>query len=207
MNTHLKITFALVALLGFGLSRLNAQGYIVTNGVVFGGFISDLGYSIEVKNDPINSHYTGFLLEPTSKTQPTTYTNTFLFNPVVDVSVRVFFVSALQPITSSTVLSGSYVELNSGSYVFENGVPFYLALYTGNQNYYPINGVYSDPLFGWVRLVNNQGAIQMLGGALEYGGAGIYAGTQTIINVSEPSTLALAGLAGAVLIASRRKIF
>ena len=85
----------------------------------------------------------------------------------------------------------------TSGYVFTNGIPFYLALYTGNQNFYPPDGVYTDPLFGWVQLVNNQGVIQMLGSALEYQGAGIYAGTQTIIQpVPEPGVLGLFALAG-----------
>jgi hypothetical protein len=40
-------------------------------------------------------------------------------------------------------------------------------------------------------------------GALEYGGAGIYAGTQNIIPVPEPSELALGAL-GALLLGFRR---
>ena len=65
----------------------------------------------------------------------------------------------------------------------------------GKANFHPQNGIYNDPLFGWVELVNNQGVIQMLGGALEYGGTGIIAGTQIVIqSVPEPGKLALAGL-------------
>jgi hypothetical protein len=81
--------------------------------------------------------------------------------------------------------------------VFEDGIPFYVGLYTGH---FPQNGIYQDPVFGWALFVNNQGVIQMLDSALEYGGAGIYAGTQTII--PEPCTIAFFAL-GSLLLASR----
>ena len=91
-------------------------------------------------------------------------------------------------------MAHTYTELlYPGRYVFDEGVPFYVGLYTGNQNDAPLNGIYRDPLFGWAELVNNQGLIQLLGSALEYGGGGIFAGTETII-VPEPSTFGVFGL-------------
>jgi hypothetical protein len=64
------------------------------------------------------------------------------------------------------------------------------------------DGIYSDPLFGWARLVNNNGAIQLLDSALAYKAGGIYAGTQNLIPVPEPSTLGLITL-GALLLGWR----
>jgi hypothetical protein len=95
-------------------------------------------------------------------------------------------------------MSDSYSELSlpPSTYDFDNGSPFYLGLYTGSD--VPVNGIYSDPLFGWAQLVNNAGVIQLLDSALVYQAQGIYAGTQTII--PEPSTLGLFALGGLLLV-------
>ena len=42
-------------------------------------------------------------------------------------------------------------------------------------------------MFGWAQLVNTGGVIQLLDGALAYQAGGIYVGTQTIIQVPEPT--------------------
>ena len=201
----IKIIPVLFCLFG-SIFNLHSQGYIVTNGVSYAGlFLGGSGYGINVVHDPSNGDATGFSLDPLGKTQPTVYTNTFRFDPIVDVSVRVFMVSSNTSISLQPILSHDWTELayNLNGYVFANGVPFYLALYTGNQVFAPPDGIYSDPLFGWVELVNNQGVIQMLGGALEYQGGGIIAGTQTIIPVPEPASLGLLALGGA-LVGARR---
>lgn len=89
--------------------------------------------------------------------------------------------------------------MSPNSYVFNSGIPFYLGVYTGET--FPQNGIYSDPLFGWARLVNNQGVIEMLDSALVYKAEGIYAGTTTII--PEPSGIALTVL-GMLALSFRR---
>jgi hypothetical protein len=93
----------------------------------------------------------------------------------------------LQPI-----LSNNYTELGSSGRDMPSGVPFYLGFYTG---YSPQGGIYSNPVFGWGEFVNNAGAIQMLDSGLEIQGGGIYAGTQNIIPVPEPSVLGFFGIA------------
>jgi hypothetical protein len=209
MKTRRFATF-LACLFG-AILQLHSQGYLVPNGVTYAGtFSGGGGYGINVVHDPTNGYSTGFDLVPLGKTLPTIYTNTFGFNPIVDVSVRVFLITANLSITTNTLLSGGLTELSypSTTYVFKNGTPFYLGLYTGNQNFYPPDGIYTDPLFGWVELVNNQGVIQMLDGALEYGGVGIIAGTQTIIQPApEPSSLALTAVGAAWLASLRRRKF
>jgi len=203
MKTKFAITVSIFLNL-LGIINAMAQGYIVPGGVTYAGTSQGPGYSISIVRDPTNGATTGFSFVPLDKIPSSNlYTNSFQWSPIVDVGARVFFASRNQAITTNALLSGAFTELafsyNSG-YIFQDSVPFYLALYTGNMNYAPPSGVYNDPLLGWVQLVNNQGAIQMLGGALEYGGAGIYAGTQNIINVPEPGSFALlvaGGLLGA----------
>jgi hypothetical protein len=164
----------------------------VPNGVVYAG-LHPLGYQVNVLRDPTNLYYTGFFLSPQGA-------NTFRFEPVVDVGVRVFFASPNDPISLQPILTQNYTELLfPNSYVFANGVPFYVGLYTGNQPFAPPDGIYTDPLFGWARLVNNNGVIQLLDSALAYKAGGIYAGTQNLIPVPEPSTVGLIAL-GALLL-------
>ena len=186
--------------------HLHSQGYIVPNGVVYDGtFQNGRGYGVSVIHDPTNGYYTGFALNPKGMTPPTVYTNTYSFSPIVDVSVRVFLVESNQPVSLSPILMNSYTELgNAPSYVFDSGVPFYVGLYTGNQSYYPPDGIYTDPLFGWALLVNNRGVIEMLDSALEYQGGGIFAGTQDIIPIPEPGGFILVTL-GAFLLGFRRR--
>ncbi len=201
MRNKLKELFVIICILGATL-QLRSQGYIVTDGVVYVGYSGIFqGYQIGVIQNPTNGDYTAFALSPKSKTPPTVYTNTFSFSYFLDEGVRVFLVSSNDSISLQPILSHTWTELlYPNSYVFTNGIPFYVGLYTG---YTPVNGVYSNPLFGWAQLVNNQGVIQMLGGALEIEGGGIYAGTQNIIPVPEPGRLALTAL-GILLLGFRR---
>lgn len=183
-----SLTVMVISLLCAVTSQSQAQGYIVPNGVTFIGYQPGFGYEIDVVHDPVNFYSTGFFLNSNGA-------NMFQFSAIVDVSVRVFLVSANDLVSMQQIQSQAYAELSyPNTYHFADGVPFYLGLYTGNQSFYPPDGIYSDPLFGWVELVNNQGVIQMLDGALEYHGAGIYAGTQNIINVPEPEAVALSVL-------------
>ncbi len=200
MKTKLK-PLTIMVWLFFTMLQLHAQGYIVPNGVSYAGNVPGLGSEIHVLQNPTNSDYTGFFLTPQGKTQPTVYTNTFSFNPFLDEGVRTFLVSSNDSISLQPILSQNYTELgNAADYVFNSGSPFYLGFYTG-YNPFTTNGtytgIYSDPLFGWARMVNNQGAIQLLDSALVYNAEGIYAGTFNII--PEPSSFAI-GILGAALL-------
>jgi hypothetical protein len=181
------------------------QGYIVNNGVTYSGLSQGFGYEIQIVRDVSTLDYTRFFLNPIGKTSPAFYTNTFSFSEFLDVGVRVFLVSPNDEISLQPILSQSWVELGyAPSYVFQSGVPFYVALYTGYNfapPYPPFPPYqYTAPVFGWAQLVNNRGVIQLLDSALEYGGVGIIAGTQTIIQPTpEPSSLALVALGGLLL--------
>jgi predicted outer membrane repeat protein len=184
-----------------GVLRLHSQGYIVPNGVVvnFDGSFSP--GEIDVLHNPSDptsgGSYTGFILSPVSSTA-------FQFDPVVDVGVRVFLVSLDDPISLQPILSMNYTELTyPNDYVFNLGIPVYVGLYTGNQQFAPPNGIYGDPLFGWAELENVGGAIQLINSALEYQGGGIYAGTDLLIPAPEPGTGGLI-LCGAVLFGLKR---
>ena len=174
---------------------LHGQGYIVPNGVFM-----IAPPEISVVHDPANApnggSFTGFLFLPQGA-------NTFLFGVVADIGVRVFQVSPNDPVSLQPILSRSYTELGfQPSYVFANGVPFYVGLYTGNMTYSPPDGIYTDPLFGWAELENVGGTIQLLNSALEYQGGGIYAGTQNILPTPEPGIFGLSAL-GALLLGWR----
>lgn len=208
----MKHKLGALILIGYGITaRLHSQGYIVANGVTYGGLETGMGYSIFVNDNPSglpssNSQYTKFWLNPVGESQP----NAFSLTEQADIGVRIFLVSANDPIILQPISSQTYTELQqSSSYVFEAGVPFYVGLYTGYEfappypPYPPYN--YIDPVFGWAELENVGGAIQMLGSALEYQGGGIIAGTDTIIPVPEPSALGLSALLGATLLAFGRR--
>lgn len=186
----LKILFHGCCFLGV-VFQVYSQGYIVPNGVTqpFPGMSA-----FSVITNPTNGNSTSFVFVSQS-------VNTFQFGTLLDEGVRAFLVSPNQPVSLPPILANSYTELIGGTYTFANGSLFYVGLYTGAT--FPQNGIYNDPLFGWAQLVNNNGVISLLGSALEYGGGGIYAGTQNIIPVPEPSTIALTAL-GILLLGFRR---
>jgi hypothetical protein len=193
-----QVVFLLIA----AVTGARSQGILVPNGVTFAGSaFGPASYGIKVAHNPTGSETTGFGLAPIGITGPSSFTNTFGFDPLVDVGVRVFITSFGQAITADTLLSGGMTELTPGTnFLLNNRAPVYLALYTGNENFNPPNGVYSDPLFGWAFVEEFQGVVSLISGAIEYGGAGIDAGTQTIIEPTpEPGTLALAGMGGLLL--------
>ena len=170
-----------------------AQGYIVPNGVTYGGYSPGAGYQIRVLISPTDypSAYTAFSLNPVD-------TTTFSYDAIAMVGCRSFLVSPNDPVSLQAIQSQGYTELlvSSPGYYFDLNTPFYVGIYTGT---FLTDGIYSIPVFGWALLENVNGAIQLLDSALEYGGAGIYAGTQTIIPVPEPSTLGLLSLGGLFL--------
>jgi hypothetical protein len=193
MKTAITI-LSLVALLGCANPEIQAQGYLVQDGVVYSGSSAVLqGYEIGVCREPTKRVFTGFALIPKGKTEPTGYTNIFGCDAYVDVSVRVFLVGSNQPVSLTPILGGTYTELSFfADHVFADAQPFYVGLYTGADKWHPPDGVYEDPLFGWARLVNNRGVIELLDSALVYQAGGIYAGTLNIIPVPEPGSISLA---------------
>jgi hypothetical protein len=178
--------------------QVHSQGYLVTNGVTYAGYFPPFfGSEMHVIQNPANGDYTAFFLIPASG-------DMFKFDHALDEGVRVFLVSLNDPVSLPAIQTSSYTEmLYPNSYVFDDGVLFYVGLYTGST--YPVNGVYSDPLFGWAQLVNNNGVIQLLDSALEYGGGGIITGTQTILPIPEPGTLGLLVLGGLLLAFQRHR--
>ena len=187
----------LLLTLAFSASTFNlhSQGYIVPNGIINYTNYTGPGTEIDVLYNPMaapptTGDYTGFFLIPQNGT-------TFSYDYIVNVGVRTFLVSSGDPVSLQPIQSGNYTELLSGSsYVFDEGSPFYVGLYTGRG--LPTGGIYPDPLFGWAKLENIGGTIQLLDSALEYKGSGIYAGTQNIIPVPEPAVFAFVTLSGVV---------
>jgi hypothetical protein len=183
--------------------QLHSQGHIVPNGVVTNLFPGEIDL-----NWPQQTQVNGFSMTPVGVQQPTLYTNIFAFSEPVTIGVRVFLVSLNDPISLQPITSQNYTELlYPDNYVFQAGVPVYVGLYSG-ANFAPPYPpyppyTYLDPVFGWAELQNVNGTIKLLDSALEYGGGGIYAGTQTIIPVPEPQPFALIGL-GAFFFGLRR---
>ncbi len=196
MKTRLTRLYALFFLFS-AVCRLYSQGHIVPNGVVTNLYPGE----IDVWNP--GTQTTGFSLTPAGKQQPTVYNNVFRFTEPATIGVRVFLVSANDAISLQPIQAGAWTELQeSANYVFQHGAPFYVGLYTG-ANFAPPYPpyppyFYNDPVFGWALLANNQGTIQVLDSAVEYGGAGIYAGTRNIIPVPEPGPVPLFAFLGAL---------
>lgn len=101
---------ASISLLFAALLNVHAQGYIVPNGVTYLGLNTFGGYEIRVLQNPTNSDYTGFWLKPAGMTPPTVFTNTFSVDYYLDEGVRVFLLSANDPLSLDTILAGDYVE-------------------------------------------------------------------------------------------------
>lgn len=174
---------------------LCAQGYIVANGVVTNLFAGEIDM-----NWPQETQINGFLLTPAGKKPPTGITNIFSFDEPVTIGVRVFLTQSNDAFSLQPILSQSWMELTwPGNYVFQGGSPFYVGLYSGANIAPPYPPyppyTYLDPVFGWAELENVRGTIVLLNSAVEYGGAGIYVGTQNIISAPEPDALGLAALA------------
>ena len=171
-----------------------SQGYIVPNGVMtnlFGGEI-DLSW-------PQETQINGFSFTPVGKQRPTAFTNVFGFDEPVTIGVRVFLVQSNDAFSLEPILSQSWTELTGqNNYVCRAKTPFYVGLYSGASFAPPYPPYppfyYLDPVFGWAELENVGGTIVLLNNALEYGGAGIYIGTQKIIPVPEPGILSMTGL-------------
>ena len=191
----MKTKILTVAACFFGAGfQLHSQGYIVPNGVIYGGGSSNVGSIINIIQNPTNGNYTGFFLWAQGS-------GTFQFDPYLDEGVRAFLVALNDPVSLHAIQSAGYTELLfPNTYLFSEGIPFYVGLYT--SEHYAVNGIYDDPLFGWAELVNNNGVIELLDSALEYQGGGIIAGTQTILPIPEPGVLALAAL-GTLLLGFR----
>lgn len=159
-------------------------GYIVPRGITaFERGRVPSPVEVHVIQDPTSGDYTCFSFEPQGR-------GTFEFNRCLDEGVRAFLVPGNAPISLQAILENKYTELKQRE-VFQAEVPFYLGFYTGRERI--IEGmpggssIYTYPVFGWGKFVNQDDALHMVDSGLEYGGAGIYAGTQTLIG--EPPVL------------------
>jgi hypothetical protein len=187
-SKYLVLAFALQS----AILDLHAQGSFVTGGVSPTIDTGSLTSIFEVIQDPVSRDYTAFFLFNQGS-------DTFQFSTALDEGVRTFLVNLNDTISLQPIQSGAYSELlYPNTYTFPDRVPFYVGLYTGrNPNGSltpPADGIYKDPLFGWARLDNVDGTIQLLDSALVYNAAGINAGTTTILQVPEPGSLGLAAL-------------
>ncbi len=198
--------FAIAGCFFAAVFQLHSQGYIVPNGITIKpGGTTGAGSEIDVQGPTSHS---GFNMEPLFGLPP----NTFNFASFADEGVRAFFVNYNDPVSLQSIQTQNYTDLGSSGnpWTFKNGTPFYVGLYTGSNPWIYTDhgaiytGIYQDPVFGWAELENKNGIIQMLGSGLEYGGGGIFAGTQNIIAIPEPSSCALFG-AGFLFVALRRK--
>jgi hypothetical protein len=198
-NVHSRSTNIRSTLLVFLLLAAAHQGYSQGH-IVPGGITARVGPPTVLEVDVLQSTNldgTCFMFMPEAYPAPRHNTNVFTFNVCLDEGVRAFLVPSNAPFSLQPILQTNYTELKyGGTQVFERGVPFYVGFYTGHSPWIMTNGIvvcytgiYTNPVFGWAKLVNDQGVIQMLDSALEYGGAGIYAGTQTIIQLPEPPLL------------------
>ena len=201
----MNISLSLIGGLLFGLlgtHSLEAQGFLVANGItVSGKTYEGHGAFVKVIQNPSNGDYTGFFIQRISFTS-------LGFSWLVDEGVRTFRVSDGDSIDLQSIRSNNYPELSFGSpHSFTSGSTFLLGFYTG---YGPFDstgytGIYTSPVFGWGRFMNFGGDVRYLDGALESGGAGIIAGSQTIIPVPEPGRLALLAGGTALLLALGRQ--
>jgi hypothetical protein len=173
---------------------IQAQGYLVPNGVTF----LPSGFTTVVMQNPTNTDTTGFGFLSQGG-------NAFQYSPYLNFGVRSFLVSPNDPVALGPISAGAYTELRyPNSYVFPSGIPFYLGFYVGYYDTQHPSDHYPDPQFGWGEYVNNSGTISLLGSALEYGGGGILAGTLNILPVPEPRVLSLFPVAGLAVLLRRR---
>jgi hypothetical protein len=177
--------FLAIIVLGASAFNLHSQGYIVSDGIG----IQDPNMVTVIQNPTTGDYTGGFIVNKGS--------SSFGFQTLVDEGVRAFIVNDGDPISLQPIVNISYPEFTAASSVMlSEAMPFYLGFYTG---YMPEMGIYKDPVFGWGEFVNLNGTITLLDSALEYGGGGIIAGTQTILPVPEPGTLGLIALGGLLL--------
>jgi hypothetical protein len=132
---------------------------------------------IHVIQDPATGDDTCMSFQPQGR-------DTFGFSYCLDEGVRAFLVSSNAPLSEQTILQGNYPRLQQNQ-AFEPGIPFYVGFYTGRG----FGSTYTNAVFGWGKFVTSDDVVELLDSALEYGGAGIYAGTQTIIPSQETAAL------------------
>jgi hypothetical protein len=175
-----------------------AQGYLVPNGVTFGP-PSPWPYTFTVVRNPSNGWTTafGFSGGPVL----------FRYDSIVDVGVRVFQVQFSEPISQAAIQANAYPEFTyPGPYTLTNNQSFYVGIYTGADTAAPLDGIYKDPLFGWARIRNRDGVLELLSSALSYQTQGIYAGTQNFV-APEPNAAPLCLLGALVgLLRPTRKL-
>jgi len=84
------------------------------------------------------------------------------------------------------------------AYPIGNG-DFYLGVATSDLLNFP----FTRNIFGWIHIYDDNGILSAGENAVSYHNQGIIVGTSNEIPAPEPSTIAMAGLAAAVLVACR----
>jgi len=184
----------LIACLGFVLlatQKICAQGTLVQNGISV--WQSGDSTEVDLKFYGDGGPWAGISFVPGDQSW------LFRVAPTLTFDTRTYFVNYGDSISADS-LSGNKSELTAfNQSTFLNNRTYYLGISIGQSTDQDSQYL----AFAWLEVKNVGGVMQVLDGALETGGPGLYAGTWTL--VPEPSTFALAGLGLAGMLFLRRR--